>query len=174
LIVSALLKGENHIRGLAKLLKTNQTTIARKAKELQKQNIIDFRKEGKNKVFHVKNTLEARKYAQIVETQKLLDTLEKYPSLRRVLEQITLNQKIRLAILFGSYAKGSAKKDSDIDIYIDAKDNKLKEEVETIDSRVSVKIGSYDPQSLLIREIVKDHVIIKGVEEFYEKAKLLD
>ena len=94
--------------------------------------------------------------------------------LRRVIELIKKNDKIRLAILFGSYAKGIAAKDSDIDIYIDTKDAKLKEEAEQIDSKISVKIGSYNKDSLLIKEIEKNHVIIKGTELYYEKNKFFD
>ena len=173
-IVDALLKSENHVRGLAKALNTNQTTIARKAQELYKDNIVDFKQEGKNKVFFLKKTLEAKQYACFVETYKLLEALKKYPQLRRIIEQVKKNEKISLAILFGSYAKGIAAKGSDIDIYIDTKDNKLKEEVELIDSKISVKIGGYSKDSLLIKEIEKNHVIIKGAEIYYEKNKFFD
>lgn len=173
-IVEALLKSENHIRGLAKLLDTNQTTIARKAQELHKNNVVDFKQEGKNKVVFLKKSLEARQYAYNAETQKLLEALKKYPNLRRIIELIKKNEKISLAVLFGSYAKNTAKKESDIDIYIDTTDNKLKEEVELIDSRISVKIGKYNKDSLLIKEIEKNHVIIKGIETYYEKNKFFD
>ena len=173
-IAEALLKSENHIRGLAKLLKTNPTTIARKVQELHKNNIFDFKQEGKNKVVFLKKSLEARQYAYNVETQKLLETLKKNPYLRRVIELIKKNKKISLAILFGSYAKDLAKKESDIDIYIDSTDKNLKEEIELIDSKINVKIGKYDKESLLIKEIEKNHVIIKGIELYYEKNKFFD
>jgi predicted nucleotidyltransferase len=173
-IIEALLKSENHIRGLAKLLNTSQTTIARKAQELHENNVVDFKQEGKNKVVFLKKSLEAKQHAYNVETQKLLETLKKYPHLRRIIELIKKNEKISLAILFGSYAKNTAKKDSDIDIYLDTTDSKLKEEVELIDSKISVKIGKYDKDSLLIKEIEKNHVIIKGIEIYYEKNKFFD
>jgi len=173
-IVEALLKSENHIRELARLLSTNQTTIARKVQELYKNNIVDFKKEGKNKVIFLKKTLEANQYAYNAETQKLLDILKKYSRLRRIIELIKKNEKVNLAILFGSYAKGIAHKESDIDIYLDTTDNKLKEEIELIDSKISVKIGKYNKDSLLIKEIEKNHVIIKGVETYYEKSKFFN
>lgn len=173
-IVDALLKSENHVRGLAKALGTNQTTIARKVHELYKDNIVDFKQEGRNKVFFLKKTLEAKQYACFVETHKLLEALKKYPRLRRAIEQIKKNDKISLAILFGSYAKGIATKGSDVDIYIDTKNSKLKEEIELIDSKISVKIGGYSKGSLLIKEIEKNHVIIKGAELYYEKNKFFD
>ncbi|MBI2129027.1 nucleotidyltransferase domain-containing protein [Candidatus Woesearchaeota archaeon] len=173
-IIESLFKSGNHIRGLARLLKTNQTTIARKVHELYRENIVDFKQEGRNKAFFLKKTLEAKQYAYLVESHKLLKILKKYPHLRRIIELIRKNQKISLSILFGSYAKGIAAKDSDIDIYIDTKDAKLKEEVEQIDSKISVKIGSYNKDSLLIKEIEKNHAIIKGTELYYEKNKFFD
>ena len=173
-IVESLLKSENHIRGLAKLIGTNQTTIARKVYDLYRENIVDFKQEGKNKVVYLKKTLEAKQYVNFVEIYKLLEILKKYPRLRKIIEEIKKNQKISLAILFGSYAKGTASKESDIDIYIDTTNNKIKEEVELIDSKVSVKIGDYDKNSLLIKEIEKNHIVIKGVELYYEKNKLFD
>ena len=163
-IVESLLKSENHIRELAKLLDTNQTTIARKVQELYKNNVVDFKQKGKNKVVFLKKSLEAKQYAYHVETQKLLETLKKYPNLRRIIELIKKNEKINLAFLFGSYAKGIVKKESDIDIYVDTINRKLKEEVESIDSKISVKIGEYNKESLLIKEIEKNHVILKGIE----------
>ena len=72
-------------------------------------------------------------------------------------------------MLFCSYAKGLAKKDSDIDIYIETKNRNVKKSIEDIHSKISVKIGIFDIKSLLIKEIIKDHIIIKGIEVFYEK-----
>jgi len=170
-IVEALLKSEKHIRGLAKLLNISQTTIARKVQELHKNNIVDFKQEGKNKIVFLRKTLEAKQLAYIVEAQKLLEILKRYPYLRRVIELIKKNKKINLAILFGSYAKGSVKKESDIDIYVDTTDSRLKEEIESIDSKISVKIGKYNKDSLLIKEIEKNHAVMKGIERYYEKNK---
>ena len=45
--------------------------------------------------------------------------------------------------------------------------NKIKE----LNSKLSIKIGDFDVNSLLIKEIIKNHVIIRGVEEFYTKNK---
>ena len=173
-IVEALLKSENHIRGLARALRTNQTTISRKVHGLYQENVVDFKREGKNKVIFLKKSLEAKQYAYVAEASRLLELLKKYPQLRRVIEQIRKSEKVSLAILFGSYAKGIAAKGSDIDVYIDTRESALQEELELIDTRMSVKIGSYAKDSLLIREIEKNHVIIKGMEIYYEKNKFFD
>ena len=173
-IIDALQKNKNHIRGLAQLLGTNQTMIARKVNELYHQNIVDFKSEGKNKVIFLKKTLEAKQYMYHAELERLIVILKKYPVLRRIIELIQKNKKIRLAILFGSYAKGLVNRDSDIDIYIDTIDKKIKEEVENIDSKIRVKIGKYNKESLLIQEIEKNNIVMKGVEVYYEKNKFFD
>ena len=168
-IVENLLTRENHLRGIAKALQTNQTTISRKIKELYEGNVVDYRMMGKNKVFFLKKNIEAKQMACLAELHKVLVAITKYPRLRIVVEKIRQNPTINLAVLFGSYAKGTAHKDSDIDIYIETTDRKIKEEVSHIDSKLSVKIGLYNLQDLLIKEIEKNHIVLKGVEEYYEK-----
>lgn len=173
-IFESLLTKDKHIRGLAKDLGTNQTTISRKIQELYDDNIVDFRQEGKNKVYFLKKNLEAKQYASIVETHKTLEAIKKYPRLRRIIDNIKENKNISLAVIFGSYAKGTATKESDIDLYIETTDRKIKEETELIDTKLSVKIGEYDKKNILIKEIEKNHIIIKGVERFYEKNQFFD
>jgi len=168
-IVEKLLQKENHIRGLARELKTNQTTIARKIKDLYKNNIVDYRQEGRNKIYFLKRSLEAFQFVLIVECYKLFRILEKYPYLRKIIQEIKQNPKIKLAILFGSHADMSATKESDIDIFIDTAKKEVKEEIEKLDIKINVKIGKFDKDSLLRKEIIKKHVIIKGVEIYYEK-----
>ena len=171
-IVLTLLRGENHVRAIAKLINTNHMTVSRTLKLLRLQNVLDYREEGKNKVYFFKTGAEARAAINMAEQYNLTQTLEKYPGLRLLIEEIQKDQKIKLAILFGSYAKGLAKERSDIDIYIESEDQSIKQKLKILDARASVKLGKYDVNNLLIKEIDKNHVIIKGVEEYYEKQKL--
>ena len=172
--VNALLSGQFHLRALAKKLDVNHMTVSRKIKELLGENVVDFREEGKNKIYFLKNTSEAKTYVFMAENYKLNRLLKKNPSLRKIIEKIQKNEKIKLALIFGSYAKGIAKKESDIDIYILTEEKKIQKEIENLDSRASVKIGKYNKQNLLVKEIEKNHVIIKGVENFYEKNKFFE
>ena len=173
-IVNELLSSENHIRGIAKRLNTNHMTIARKIKEIKSENVVDYKTEGKNKKYFLKKTIEAKNYVFSAENYKLNKLLKKYPNLRNIVEKIQKDKKIKLAVLFGSYAKRTAKVDSDIDVYIETIDKKLKEDLSFVDSKLNIKIGKYDKSNLLIREIEKNHVIIKGVEYYYEKNKFFD
>lgn len=168
-IVLELLKKESHLRGLSTTLGTNPMMISRKLEELSIQNVVDYKLQGKNKVYFLKKTLESKTFVFMAEKYRLLIFLEKYPSFRRIIELIQQNKNFHLAVLFGSYAKNLANSRSDVDIYIETTDVKIKHEIEKIDSSISVKIGKYDRENLLIKEIEKSHVILKGVEEYYEK-----
>ena len=169
LIIENLLKSSNHVRGIAEDIGTNQTTVSRKLQELHKANIVDYRYEGKNKVYFLKRSLEAKQYACIAELQKAIRIINNHPFMRKIFEELRKNENIHLAILFGSYAKGNPDRNSDIDIYIETTDPNLKKQAERIDSRIRAKIGKFDKDNILIKEIQKSHVIIKGVEEYYEK-----
>ena len=172
-ILNVLFGEEIHARALAKRLDINHMTVMRNLKELVSENVLEFRKEGRNKVYFLKKNMEARNYELISEFYKLNKTLEKYPELRKTIKNIQQNKEIGLAVLFGSYARGTANKNSDIDVFIETKDRNLKKELELLNSRLSVKIGEYDRSSPLIKEIEKKHVIIKGAEIFYERIGFL-
>ena len=173
-VVLVILQGENHVRGIAKMLNINHMTISRMLKRLMVQNVVDYKVVGKNKVYSLKDVVEGHVTINKAEQHKLRSTLQRYPQLRLIIEEIRKLSEIKLAILFGSYAKGTAKEDSDIDIYIESENLKLKKKIEEIDTRVSVKLGKYDKENLLIKEIQKNHVIIKGVDEYYERKGFFD
>ena len=84
-----------------------------------KENVIDFRREGKNKIFFLKKNLVSKTYILQAELHKLTKLLRHNPELSIIFEEILKKTDEKLIVLFGSYAKGLAKKDSDMDIYIE-------------------------------------------------------
>lgn len=173
-ILLLLTKGKKHIREISRLLNTNHMNIVRKTKELVDENVLDYEQEGKNKVFFIKKTHEAKQYLEIAEKYKLVNAITKYPILRDIFNEIQKDNSINLAILFGSYAKDKPKESSDIDIYVYTKNINTKRNIEKMNSKLSVKIGDYDRKNLTIKEIENNHVIIKGVELFYEKNEFFE
>lgn len=168
-IINQLVRSDNHVRGLAKELKESHSTISRILKKLTKESVVDFKQEGKNKKFFLKENTLTKNYILKGELYKLDKLLKKYPIMGIIIEDILKKSNKELIILFGSYAKLNAKKESDIDIYIETKDRKVKKQVEEINSKINIKIGQFDKKSPLIKEIIENHIIIKGFEEFYEK-----
>lgn len=170
-IIIALLEEEKHVRGLAQALGTNHVTMLNKLDHLVAENVLDFRKKGRNKVYFLKRSAEVTNYIYIAEIYKVNETIKKYPALRGIIDAVRSNTKIECAVLFGSYAKGTADKTSDIDIFLETRSRHIKQELEQLHSMLSVKIGNIGTGGPLVSEIKKHHVIIKGVELYYEKTK---
>jgi len=169
-IVALLLKEDLHTRAIAERLKSNHATVIRKLRDLTGDNIVDFRAEGKNKVYTVKKSLEGRNAAMIAEMYKQSLVVCRYPVLRGIVRAVQEMPDIPLALLYGSYAKGLATKGSDIDLFVETSDVRIKKQLELRHSSLSVKIGTFDTKDLLIREIIKDHIILRGVEVYFDKT----
>ena len=170
-IIELLPKADNHVRGIAKKLNESHSTISRKLDNLKKENVIDSRKEGRNKIFFLKKNLVSQSYILQAELHKLTKLLRHNPELGIIFEDVLKKTDEKLIILFGSYAKGLAKKDSDIDIYIETNSRSVKKAIEEVHSKINVKIGTFDITSPLIKEIIKNHVILRGIDVFYEMLK---
>lgn len=168
-VLLSLLKKENHGRELAKELKTSLTRVQSILTELRSLNVVDYREEGKNHVYFIKKNLISRAFILNAENYKLVRLLTKYPNLAPTFKEIIEKSEGKTIILFGSYAKGIPKSDSDIDIYIDSNDNKLKEKLKNINDRLSIQIREFDKEDLLIKEIIKNHIILNDAEGYYEK-----
>ncbi len=168
-ILLLLLKKECHGRELAKELKTSLTRIQAALTELKNCNVLDYKKEGKNHVYFIKQNLVARAFVLSAENYKFTKLLRKYNLLEYTLKEITEKFPDEMIILFGSYAKFIADEDSDIDVYVDTSDKKAKDTLRRVNESLSIQIGEFDKESLLIKEIIKNHVIIQGGEKFYEK-----
>ena len=173
-IILNLIKKDSHLRQIAKDIDVNHMTVKRALDTLVKENVLDVREEGRNNVFSFKKNLRARKYIYNAENYKMIMLFRCYPELEPIISEVLNESKSSLVILFGSFANFSSGKNSDIDIYIDTNNIQEKKEIELINSKINVKIGKFDINSLLIKEIIRNHVITKGVEEFYEKTRFFE
>jgi len=172
-IVSVLIRGDLHPRGIAQTLGNNHTSIARKLNDLLDGNVVDYRFEGKNKVYFLKRTIEARNAIIAAELHRQSTVLKAYPLLRGIFYVVQESHDINLAIIFGSYAKGLAHAESDIDLFIETSSEKIKGRVEKTNSLLSAKIGKFEKDDLIAREMIKDHVIIKGIEIYLDRIGFL-
>jgi predicted nucleotidyltransferase len=169
-IILSLLNGGLHLRDIARRLGGSHSTIMRKLNVLVNENVLDYKFEGKNKVFFVKKNLQAKNYVFNAERYKLMKLVNEYPEIGVIIDDVLKKSGERLIVLFGSYAKFEARGGSDIDLYIETSDKKTKGRIESINSGINVKIGNFDMKSPLIKEIIKNHIILRGTEEFYEKT----
>jgi predicted nucleotidyltransferase len=168
-IILYLLKKEAHGRELAKGLKTSLTRVQSILTELRNSNVLDYKTQGKNHIYFIKGNLVAKSFILNAENYKLAKLLRKYPFLEPLFKEITERYSDLMIILFGSYAKFIPKEDSDIDLYIETDDKRIKESIQRMNDNLNVKTGKFNKDDLLIQEIVKNHVIIQRGSLFYEK-----
>ena len=82
-----------------------------------------------------------------------------------------------ILIIFGSYAKNLQKKDSDLDLLIIGNYNEknIKELEKIYNLEINIKkydLSIFKKPDHLFNEVIKDHILIKGGEDFVEN--LLD
>ena len=171
IILNLLKNKENHVRSIAKAINTTHVTVIRKLEELTEENIVEYNIQGKNKNFRLKDNIQSRNYIIMAELYKTNKIMIKYPKLSVIINEIFDCAGNRMIVLFGSYAKETAVKNSDIDIYIETQDKKIKEKMKLIYEKINTKIGKFDTNNALVKEIIKNHVIINGVDRFYELSE---
>jgi predicted nucleotidyltransferase len=164
-----LLQKDRHQRELAKELSTSLTRIQSIIKDLEEMNVIDYKEAGKNHVYYLKKNLIAKSFILNAENYKLTKLLKEYAYMEPIFKEILLKYPDSMILLFGSYAKGTEKEYSDIDLYIDATDETVKSSLKYVHDALSVQVRPFDKDDLLIKEIIKNHVVLQGGEKYYEK-----
>lgn len=168
-------KKEVYGRELVNKVPVSQKAIALALDELEKEGILKARKQGNIKYFRLNlaNT-EIKDALTAAEIMKKIDFLKKQRKLAHIFKKDS-----RIVGVFGSYALGTQRPDSDVDIFIAGK--KQKEDYDakgkTLDLNISIKyFTDKEFKSLLkkhdnlCKEIIKNHIILFGVEKFVNAA----
>ena len=164
---------ELHASKIAQILSLPQKTVARKLGRLETVYLLQYRREGKNKYYslNLKNSF-ILSLLQIVEAYKEIQFKLRHPELGVLLGELSWQASV---ILFGSYAKGLATKDSDIDLVIFSQKNK---KILDILGRSPFPVNVHyvttsllgkklKEQQHLAKEIAHDHIL------FGEKEKVI-
>jgi predicted transcriptional regulator len=160
-------------REIAKRQHMNQKTVANVLNRLEKDNVIKFSREGKNKYYYLNhNSAEIKEVIKFIEIGKKIKFLNKYKKLRELFAKLEERTK-GLLVVFGSYATFSSTEKSDLDVFLIGSI----ENVEDLEQLYSIKINiiksersKFNSKEPLIKEILKSHIILKGLEEFIELA----
>ncbi len=169
------------INEIAKALKEHYSFVHRIVNNLIKDKVVIKEKVGKSHIcsLDIKNE-KTIALMHLSEIEKKDEFYASNKELGLVLEDFSRSVKsdlnITSIVLFGSYAKGTAKKDSDIDILILSK---RKVDVDKIIKEIYAKYGreinainmacsdfKKQKDKPLIKEIINNHYIIYGAEEF--------
>ena len=160
---------------IAKQLKLNQKTVSNHLNRLEKKQLLKSRTEGRNKLFSFNTKDTAFPLFLIsIETNKTLDFLKDHFKIKETIKKID-NMIQGNYLIFGSYAKGLEKKQSDLDLFIvgDYDDKKIRElsklygiEIQAQSIPKEEFIKAVQEHHIMINEIVKDHIIIRGIDFF--------
>ena len=160
-----------HGRSLVGKVSLSQKSIATSLKKLEKEGLLKSEKKGNIKLFGLNLTNPEIKDVLITaEIDRKIEFLKGHRKFANI-----FNNDPRVIGIFGSYAKGTQTKDSDIDLFIIGE--RAKEDYDKkgkiLDLKISIKYFSEDifsnlakGKDPLIREIIEKHVLIFGIEKF--------
>ncbi len=156
---------------VAKKLKMNQKTVSNILNTLEKKNIVKYTTEGKNKYYFLnKLNPEVKEIIKIVELGRKNKLFERYSRLKNLF--LEFEKKAQgILIIFGSYANFTSNEKSDLDIFILGKIEDTGDLEEKYHIKLNVVKSSKDKfnkSEVFINEVIKNHIILKGVEEFIE------
>jgi len=172
-VISLFRKSYNakfYLREISKLsiisLKTCQNALSR----LEKDKVLKSKIEGKNKYFSLNlENIKTKLYLLQSEIYKTDQFIEKYPNFNIFLKSIKTNVPI---IIFGSFAKFTADKDSDLDLLvISEKELKLPFHLlpfkpHQVNLTEKTFLKTVREQETLIKEIEENHIILNN-HSFY-------
>lgn len=164
---------EYYIREVQKILKISPRTAQLILNDLEKKAILKSEIKGKIKIYKIKKGDIAKDYLSLVEQYKKIIFLEKNILIKEIITKIT-NHINGIGVIFGSYAKGIEKKDSDLDIFVvgDYNKNEIKKVSKLYNIEINIKnyptkIFENDLRSdILIKEVIDNHVIFLNIEQF--------
>ena len=161
---------------IAKNKNLNQKTVSNYLKKLESQNFLKSITEGKNKLYflNLKDEQIIINFISAAENARTINFYKKHPLIKEVITKLLPNIK-GILLIFGSYAKGKEKKDSDLDIFIvgSADQKRIRKIADMYNLEVNAKqyplaefkkaLEEKDP---LAEEVIKNHTIIRGAQEF--------
>jgi len=163
-------KAEFYLRQIAKLAKLPVKTCQNILSQLEKDKILKGKVEGKNKYFSLNlDNIQTKSYLLQAEIHKTDMFLENYPQIKTFLKSFNTNIPI---IVFGSFAKLKANKDSDIDLFIVSEKGQklpfhlLPYKVHQVNLSENSFMKSLKEQEVIIKEIEENHVILNN-HSFY-------
>lgn len=164
---------EFYIRQVQKLLEISPRTAQLILVDLEDKGILESELKGKIKTYKLKKNKITKNYLIFVEQYKKISFLEKNPLIKEITEKISPFIK-GIGIIFGSYTKKTEDKSSDLDIFIAGKYNEkeMKDISKTYNLELNIKcypLKTFKKEltkDILIKEVLKSHVIFKNIEKF--------
>lgn len=170
--------GEKTIRDLRERSGYSYERVYHALKTLEREGIVVGRRIGKTLSYRINTDKEISQFAFIHFCLiRRLNFSDKHPQVMKALKELINKVDVELAIIFGSYAKGDVRKDSDVDMLcIGGKDVEktalslrhrynLKINPVLVDKTDFKNIKNENPE--FWKDLVEFGVILKGYGPFY-------
>ena len=168
-----------HMRAMAKLLDTSHMTLLPHLKHLEELKILQTETVGKNKQYTLnKDNLLTKYYLITTEELVTIDFLKKTFLIKKLAEHLNNIDIPNPLILFGSYAKGYDREESDIDLFSIGKitenqQTNIKKFEATFGEKINIKAATAEnfeaglrTGDILIKEVVANHIVICNPDPF--------
>src|SRR3989344_4066554 len=184
-IVKAIYENPDiNLSSLIRKVRASPNLVLDYTNKLSSYGVISEKNIGGKKKIHIKNlrpnfnTSIGKLIYSVMEIDKRILFFEKYKKLKPYFEQLNniIRDKTDFVIIYGSYSRYSATKESDIDLLIvvdfsneDVK--RIKEVFVSLDVEPSLKIEKFsnflsNRDKPLYKNIIREHIIISGEFKF--------
>jgi len=146
-----------YIREIQRILNVSPRTSQLILDDLEKKGVLESRIEGKIRKYKLRNNQIAIDYMIFAEQYKKICFLKDKDFIEEIIAKI-IPFIDGIGLIFGSYASGEEREDSDLDIFVagEYNDKKIREISKLYDIEISIK--KY-PIKIFENEINKDHLL---------------
>ncbi|MFH1055452.1 MAG: nucleotidyltransferase domain-containing protein [Candidatus Altiarchaeota archaeon] len=168
----------HHGSEIARVYGLNQKTVSNLLNRLEAEGLLKSKMSGKNKEFTMSfdDREKTMRLLMSAENARTIMFMDDNPRVKEILSKVKRHMQ-GIVIIFGSYAKGLQKKDSDLDLFLVGEYHS--KEVEKISQmyglNMSVKQMMPDDfkealraKEVLIREVASHHILVQGLEDYFD------
>lgn len=169
---------------IVKKSRTSPNIVLKYVNELVKNNVLKEKRLGGTKKTHIRlfqpNLSELGinifSYVEISEKEKFFNKYTRLKPIMNQLEELIQSSKIKFCLVYGSFARFAADKESDLDLWIVGKidektKNRMREIFSTLNREYNLTIETANQFLKKITDpihqnMINDHIIIYGEREF--------
>jgi predicted nucleotidyltransferase len=171
---------EHYFSEICKKTKIARPSVMRTLRKLEKIGVLEASKKANTKFYKLLKTRISIMLLSLLEYDKSSKFLESNKKIKYSTDVLSEELQPIAMIIFGSYAKGTHEKHSDVDLLLimnfDKKTIRKSEDiVKTIYGRTGLRVSpimmtikDLKKKNAFVQEVIDFHVIIKGAEIFYE------
>ncbi len=166
-----------HLREISRETKIDVNPISHQLKRLEERRILKCIEKGRNREYSLDLTNTTTPYYMTMAEAYITATyLEENFLIKRLMD--SASQKTNgIILLFGSYATGTKRRESDIDLFLivdpESSRETLQREGHLLNREINVKTSDADffreglrRKDPLIMEVLSDHITLKGIDPF--------